>query len=223
MTAIPYIATLLHIMIHTRSFSFEYSPERRIQFPDIAIAKGHHCLLLGDSGSGKTTLLHLIGGLLRGYAGSLKVNETELSSLSESALDAFRGKNMGFIFQRNHLISALTVEKNVTMASYLSGVTIDKAHSASVLKQVGLGDRLKSKVTEISHGQAQRVAIARAVVHSPSLILADEPTSALDDKNCGKVIELLLATAQQNGATLVVATHDQRLRDKISHHIVLNS
>jgi ABC-type lipoprotein export system ATPase subunit len=210
-------------MIQTKDLTFNYTVDRSIRFPDVSIDDGQHYLLLGDSGSGKTTLLHLLGGLLRGYRGSLKVDNVELSTLRETELDAFRGKHIGFIFQRNHLISALTVEKNVMMASYLSGSGADKARVSFVLDHLGLGDRHKSPVTEISQGQAQRVAIARAVVHKPSIILADEPTSALDDKSCEKVIQLLLNTAKENSATLVVATHDQRLKDKISHHVLLNA
>ena len=208
-------------MVAVSKLSFSYTPDRSISFPDFALAKGEHCLLLGESGSGKTTLLHLLGGLLRGYNGSLQVESTELASLSESALDKFRGKNIGFVFQKNHLISALSVEKNVIMSPYLAGINIDKAHAHEVLTSLGLASKIKSSVKEISQGQAQRVAIARAVMNHPAVILADEPTSALDDKNCALVSNLLLDVANRNNATLVVATHDQRLKDKIKNQIVL--
>ena len=170
----------------------------------------------------KTTLLHLMGGLLRGYSGNLQLNNTELSSLSESRLDKFRGKNIGFIFQRNHLISALSVEKNLFMAPFLAGVPIDRQRSHELLKDLGLEQKSKSSVTEISQGQAQRVAIARALLNKPAVILADEPTSALDDKNCERVINLLLELATKNKSTLVVATHDQRLKEKIKNQITLD-
>ncbi len=208
-------------MINVSNLKFSYSLARAISFPDFSLTKGEHCLLLGESGSGKTTLLHLMGGLLRGYDGSLKLASTELSSLSEGALDKFRGKNIGFIFQKNHLISALSVEKNVIMSSYLAGSKIDKNHVQEVLTELGLGEKIKSSVKEISQGQAQRVAIARAVMNQPSVILADEPTSALDDKSCERVISLLLDVATRNNSTLVVATHDQRLKDKIKNQIIL--
>lgn len=208
-------------MISVTGLSFAYAPQRSISFPDFSLNKGEHCLLLGESGSGKTTLLHLMGGLLRGYSGTLQLAGAELSSLSEGALDKFRGKNIGFIFQKNHLISALSVEKNVIMSPYLAGVEIDRKHAHEVLAELGLGERIKSSVKEISQGQAQRVAIARAVVNHPSVILADEPTSALDDKNCERVISLLLDVAARNNSTLVVATHDQRLKDKIKKQIIL--
>ncbi|MBL7835100.1 MAG: ATP-binding cassette domain-containing protein [Cyclobacteriaceae bacterium] len=208
-------------MIAISKLSFSYTPDRSITFPDFALDRGEHCLLLGESGSGKTTLLHLLGGLLRGYTGSLQVAGTELNSLSEGALDKFRGQNIGFVFQKNHLISALSVEKNVIMSPYLAGINIDSHHAHEVLKSLGLGDKMKSSVKEISQGQAQRVAIARAVMNHPVVILADEPTSALDDKNCALVIKLLLDVATRNNATLVVATHDQRLKDKIKNQIIL--
>lgn len=208
-------------MIAISNLKFSYTSDRSISFPDFTLNKGEHCLLLGESGSGKTTLLHLMGGLLRGYSGTLKLAETELSSLSESRLDKFRGKNIGFIFQKNHLINALSVEKNVIMSSYLAGIKVDHAHAKEVLAELGLGEKTGSSVKEISQGQAQRVAIARAVMNHPAVILADEPTSALDDRNCERVINLLLDVATRNGSTLVVATHDQRLKDKIKNHIII--
>jgi len=210
-------------MITVTDLSFSYTASRMLAFPAFSINKGDHCLLLGQSGSGKTTLLHLLGGLLRGYLGSISMEGTELSTLSESALDAFRGKNIGFVFQKNHLISALTVEKNLMMAPFLSGIAFQEDRMVQVMEQLGIVELRKSKVTEISQGQAQRVAIARAVLNNPSVILADEPTSALDDTSCASVIDLLLSVANENNATLIVATHDQRLKDKISKQVMLVS
>lgn len=209
-------------MIEVKNLSFSYQENRTLSFPDFALEKGEHCLLLGESGSGKTTLLHLLGGLLRGYAGSIQIVGTELSKLSETELDHFRGKHMGFVFQKNHLISALTVEKNLMMAPFLAGIPIQSERIDEVLGQLGMTQTRKLKVTEISHGQAQRVAIARAVLNHPNIILADEPTSALDDSNCKKVIDLLLNIASLNQSTLIVATHDHRLKNKISNQIQLH-
>jgi ABC-type lipoprotein export system ATPase subunit len=208
-------------MISVSDLSFGYGPKSSLRFPSFSIGEGEHCLLLGDSGSGKTTLLHLLGGLLRKYTGSVRVNDTELSGLSETALDHFRGQKMGFIFQRNHLITALTVEKNLMMSPYLAGLPVDQGRIAEVLTELGISEKRKSRVTELSQGQAQRVAIARAVLNKPSIILADEPTSALDDKNCDRVIDLLMNVARQYRSTLVVATHDKRLKDKISREVRL--
>lgn len=210
-------------MIQVSDVSYSFGNGVDIRFPDFRVERGEQCLLLGESGSGKTTLLHLIGGLLRGYKGSILLDDVELSSLSESKLDRFRGQKIGFIFQRNHLIQALTVEKNLMMAPYLSGLQFDKVGMRTALENLGLKGREGSKVTQLSQGQAQRVAIARAVMNHPSLILADEPTSSLDDRNCDRVIHLLMNMAAKNNSTLLVATHDQRLKSIIEQTVHLTS
>ncbi|MCU0420642.1 MAG: ABC transporter ATP-binding protein [Cyclobacteriaceae bacterium] len=208
-------------MVEVRSLSYQYPHATSISFPDFSADVGKHYLLLGQSGSGKTTLLHLVGGLLRSQQGSIRVCGTEVASLSEAALDRFRGTNLGFVFQKNHLMAALTVEENLWMAPYLAGKELKKQRAEEVLAQLGLADKRQARIQELSHGQAQRVSIARAVMNKPAVILADEPTSALDDANCEKVTELLLSVAKQNEATLVIATHDQRLKSKITHHLHL--
>jgi ABC-type lipoprotein export system ATPase subunit len=147
-------------MINISNLSFSYNPRQTLTFPSFSLNNGEHCLLLGESGSGKTTLLHLLGGLLRGYSGNLQLNNTELASLTESELDKFRGKNIGFVFQKNHLISALSVEENLLMSPYLAGNRVDQVHTSEILAELSLAEKRKSRVTEISQGQAQRVAIA---------------------------------------------------------------
>lgn len=208
-------------MIKTSSLSYSYSSEKKIHFRDLKVDKGEQFLLLGESGSGKTTLLHLLGGLLKSQSGSIEVNGTDITTLSESALDHFRGQHYGFIFQRNHLITALSVEKNLLMAPYLAGLPQDRNRVEEVLTQLGIADKKHAAIRELSLGQAQRVAIARAVLNKPTVILADEPTSALDDKNCDRVSDLLLEVAQQNQSALIIATHDQRLKLKIKNLIQL--
>lgn len=202
-------------MIDVSNLSYSYPEGRNISFEDFHVQKNEHILLLGESGFGKTTLLHLLGGLLRGANGSIKVSDTELTSLSETQLDQFRKKHLGFIFQKNHLITALDVEENLLLAHK------DHSRADELLSSLNLSDVKKSKVTSLSHGQAQRVAIARALMNKPDVILADEPTSALDDKNCEAVIQLLLAVAEKNQSTLVIATHDSRLKSKINRQIKL--
>ena len=208
-------------MIKTTALSYSYDAEKKIQFSDLKIQTGEQFLLLGESGSGKTTLLHLLGGLLKSQRGSIEVNRTDITKLSESALDRFRGQHYGFIFQRNHLISALSVEKNLLMAPFLAGLKQDKERVEEVLNQLGIVEKKHAAIRELSLGQAQRVAIARAILNKPSVILADEPTSALDDKNCDRVSDLLLSVVDQNKATLIIATHDQRLKNKIKNLIQL--
>jgi ABC-type lipoprotein export system ATPase subunit len=208
-------------MITIERLTYSYNTEKKISFQDITIPQGEHWLLLGESGSGKTTLLHLLGGLLKSQEGKVIVNGTDITRLSESGLDRFRGQYFGFIFQKNHLISALSVKNNLLMAPFLAGLKQDEQRVDEVLEQLDLRQRKDARITELSHGQAQRVAIARAVLNKPAVILADEPTSALDDKNCDRVIELLLQASSQNNATLVVATHDQRLKSKIKNQLIL--
>jgi ABC-type lipoprotein export system ATPase subunit len=213
-------------MIEVNGLSYSYnshkaSDSNQLSFPDFRVDKGGHFLLLGESGSGKTTLLHLLGGLLRPTKGKIEVDNIDISKLSETELDRFRGRNFGFVFQKNHLISSLTVKKNLLMASFLAGVYQDEDRIENVLNQLGLQGKADSKIQELSQGQAQRVAIARAVINRPAIILADEPTSALDDKNCGRVIELLNSVAIENNAALIVATHDQRLKKEMNSQIIL--
>ncbi len=208
-------------MIKTNSLFYSYAAEKKMQFSDLTIQTGEQFLLLGESGSGKTTLLHLLGGLLRSQHGSIEVNGTDITKLTESGLDRFRGQHYGFIFQRNHLISALSVEKNLLMAPFLAGMKQDNHRVEEVLIHLGIADKKRNRIQDLSLGQAQRVAIARAVLNKPSVILADEPTSALDDKNCDRVSDLLLSVADQNNATLIIATHDQRLKSKVKNLIQL--
>ncbi len=207
-------------MIKTFGLAYTYT-DKTITFSDLNIRKGNHVLLLGESGSGKTTLLHLLGGLLKSQTGVIEVNGTDITSLRESGLDHFRGQHYGFIFQRNHLIQALTVEQNLLMAPFLANLNQDKSRIEEVLSQLGIAEKRHAAIRELSLGQAQRVAIARAVLNKPVVILADEPTSALDDKNCERVIELLLSVASQNNSTLVIATHDHRLKSSITNLIQL--
>lgn len=208
-------------MVDITSVQYAYSGASAIRFADFQLAGGEHCLLLGESGSGKTTLLHLLGGLLRSQQGVIRIHDTDITQLSEAALDHFRGKHLGFVFQRNHLIQALTVRQNLLMAPFLAEMRQEENRVDEVLDRLGLLNRKSARVRELSQGQAQRVAIARAVINKPDVIFADEPTSALDDRNCDRVSELLLSVANEQKATLVIATHDQRLKAKITKQIVL--
>lgn len=208
-------------MIRVTGLSYSYASNRKITFADLAVRQGDSCLLLGESGSGKTTLLHLLGGLLASQEGTIDINGTLINELSESGRDQFRGRHIGFVFQRNHLINAVSVRNNLLMAPFLAGLPQDEKRVDEVLRLLDLADRKNDRVTALSQGQAQRVAIARAILNKPSVILADEPTSALDDKNCRRVMELLLQASAESNAALVIATHDQRLTSTITNRIQL--
>jgi ABC-type lipoprotein export system ATPase subunit len=208
-------------MLQAQNLKFSYGGSNTLSFPNIECQDGEHWLLLGQSGSGKTTLLHLLGGLLSPQNGSIKIGETEMSRLNGSNLDKFRGQNIGIIFQTAHFVKALTVQENLILAQQLAGKKIDKQLIVNVLQKLNLEHKLKSKTSELSVGEQQRVAIARALVNSPALILADEPTSALDDKNTDEVIQLLEKTASEANATLIIVTHDNRLKDYFKNQIML--
>jgi putative ABC transport system ATP-binding protein len=186
-----------------------------------AVTAGEHSLILGPSGSGKSTLLHLIAGLLRPSRGRVLVAGQDLEILTPAELDAFRGKMIGIVLQRLHLIPALTVRDNLRLARTLARLPPDAARIDALLADLGLGGLAGARPSRLSQGEAQRVAIARAVVNQPALILADEPTSALDDANCETVLGLLRAQAEASGATLVIATHDARLKPHFRHRLEL--
>lgn len=185
----------------------------------LQIAKGEHTLLLGPSGCGKTTLLNVMAGIAEPQSGHVTINGTALENLTVSERDRFRGKNIGLVMQRLHLISALTIYKNLRLVPQLAGVVVDDAAILNALDKLGVADKLHHYPRQLSQGEAQRVAIARAVVNRPALILADEPTSALDDVNCLAAIDLLFAEAGEFGATLIVATHDARIKTRFTRVI----
>ena len=208
-------------MLQTHDLTYTYPGGTSLRFPDITCPTGEQWLLLGQSGSGKTTLLHLLGGLLSPSAGNVRVKETELNRLSTSQLDAFRGKNIGIIFQKAHFVRALSVKENLALAQQLAGLPINKNRIEDLLNRLNVGHKIDKKTYELSQGEQQRVAIARAMVNQPSVILADEPTSALDDRNCEEVIQLLEEQARAAEATLLVVTHDNRLKERFAKRVLL--
>lgn len=208
-------------MLQTKDLRHSYDGKLEIRFPDIHCRENEHWLLLGQSGSGKTTLLHLLGGMLSVQNGSVQVAGTELSKLSQSALDRFRGRQIGIIFQNAHFVSALTVEENLALAQQLAGLPVNRDRIRELLDHLNVGHKLKDKPRRLSIGEQQRVAIARALINRPAIILADEPTSALDDVNCQEVIKLIEREATEVGATLLVVTHDGRLKEQFDKQIDL--
>lgn len=179
---------------------------------NLQLKASEQCLIIGESGCGKTTLLHTIAALTKPIEGKIIINNTEITKLSESASDIFRGQNIGIIFQKLHLVKSLNVLDNLLLSPYFSDLKQDKNLALKTLKNLNI-ENLAIKLPEnLSQGQAQRLAIARAILHKPTLILADEPTSGLDDKNCEIAINLIKETAQKNKAILIIVTHDNRLR-----------
>ncbi len=192
-----------------------------VRLPDITIYAGEHTLLLGPSGSGKTTLINAMTGLQAVHAGQVMVDGESISALSATDRDALRGKKMGLVMQRLHLIAALTVRGNLRMAQRLTGAAVSDNTINHVLQSLNIADKHNRYPRQLSQGEAQRAAIARALVNQPMLLLADEPTSALDDVNANAAIRLLYEQAAIQGATLVVATHDGRIKPWFKHVISL--
>ena len=209
-------------MFQLRNLQHAYDGTTVLRVDKWRAAQGEHWLLLGPSGSGKSTLLHVLGGLLRPMSGEVIVADERVDALSPAALDRFRGRTIGIVLQQLHLVSSLTVEKNLLLAQYLAGVDQSKARVMEVLGSLDLGDKARAYPHELSHGQAQRVAIARAVVNRPKILLADEPTSNLDDERCMAALSLLQQQAQACNATLVIATHDGRIRAGVPRHFELH-
>ena len=208
-------------MLRLTGIRQRYGAREVLSLERFEAAAGEHWLVLGASGSGKSTLLHIISGLLRPSAGEVEVAGQALGRLERAALDRWRGRTVGIVPQKLHLVASLTVAQNLALAQYLAGVPQDGARIAEVLAGVGLAGRGDERPARLSHGEAQRVAVARSVVNRPSLLVADEPTSNLDDANCAAALDLLESQAASCGATLVIATHDRRARARFTNRLEL--
>ena len=199
-------------MFQFRDVRHAYNGIDVLQIRDWLATQGEHWLVLGPSGSGKTTLLHLLAGFHKPSYGEVIVAGHPLAKMKPRPLGRFRARHIGIVLQRLHLVESLTVTGNLLIAQYFSGLGRDRARVAEVLADLGLANKANAYPRELSFGQAQRVAVARAVVNRPTLLLADEPTSNLDDAHCMQTLELLEAQARACNATLVIATHDQRIK-----------
>jgi len=177
---------------------------------NLAVEQGEFVALVGPSGSGKSTLLNLIGGLDRPTEGQIWLNSVELTAQDERGLTAHRRHRVGFVFQSFNLLPRLTALENVALPLVFGGVPERQrlARAQKLLGQVGLGDRLNHRPTQLSGGEQQRVAIARALVGEPALLLADEPTGNLDTATGGEIMALLKTLNVERGLTLLVVTHD---------------
>ena len=198
-------------MISTRQLGYRYAGGPLITFDDIDVPQGGVMLLRGLSGSGKSTWLALAAGLLVPAEGGITVAGQSIKTLGKTAGDAWRSTTIGFLPQKLHLSSALTVRDNLAMAQWAAGQAQDEERIAEALTALDVQALAQRKPSQLSGGQAQRVALARAVLLQPRVILADEPTASLDDEAAVAAVQLLDATAERTGATLVIATHDSRI------------
>ena len=210
-------------MLSIDNLSFGYTQERILSIPHMELEEQQHLLILGNSGSGKTTLLHILGGLLAPEQGKVLIGKSDIYALSNAQRDRYRGQNIGLIFQKPHLVSALSVLDNLLLAQYLSGTAQDKGRATEVLEELNLGHKVGAKVKQLSQGEQQRVTIARALLNRPRLILADEPTASLDDENALVVVNMLKSQANKYQASLIIATHDQRVKNEFEHQLNLHS
>lgn len=188
---------------------------------NLTVNEGEIVSIIGKSGAGKTTLLQIIGTLERPDSGKIVIDNTDVFTLGEKQLAAFRNRHIGFIFQFHQLLPEFTALENVMMPALIAGESHQAAEkkATELLNQLGLSERMSHKPSQLSGGEKQRVAAARAMIMSPDIILADEPSGSLDEQNKRELHKLLLRLKQQFGQTILIVTHDKELA-QISDRII---
>jgi ABC-type lipoprotein export system ATPase subunit len=209
-------------MIAVRGLAHRYGAATALALAEWRVAQGERWAVLGPSGSGKTTLLHVVAGLVRPSEGEVEVSGQSLGKLQGATLDRWRGATVGIVLQALHLVRHLSVRDNLRLAQYLAHLPQDDTRIDDTLNSLGVAGKAARRPPELSHGERQRVAIARAVVNRPKLLLADEPTANLDDGAAALAVDLLTEQAARHGATLVVATHDARVKAKFRERLELS-
>lgn len=190
---------------------------------DLTIYTNDFVSIMGPSGSGKSTLINVLGFLDNDFEGDYLFEGKPLEHRTDQQISALRNKRVGFVFQDFNLITNMTVEENVRLPLLYSGLSArqTKGRVKEALEKVGLADKLKQKPSELSGGQKQRVAIARALINQPQFIIADEPTGALDTKTSAAIMAILTNLHQEQGVTIIMVTHDPRIRQFASRHITI--
>ena len=184
------------------------------------IEKGEFCVIVGASGAGKTTILNILGGMDTLTEGAVWLDGSEISSYKRKQLTAYRRYDVGFVFQFYNLVQNLTAKENVELAAQICREPLD---AEEVLRQVGLGERMKNFPAQLSGGEPQRVAIARALAKAPKILLCDEPTGALDYQTGKAVLALLQDTCRKKGMTVIVITHNSALAGMADRIITVRS
>jgi len=202
---------MIEILNITKSFKMGETILNVLHGVDLTIKKGEYVAIIGPSGSGKSTLMNVIGCLDKPTTGQYRLNQQDVSQLSEKELARQRNKNIGFVFQRFNLLGKISAQRNVELPAQYAGIALSQRQilSRRAMEEVGLGDRLDHRPLELSGGQQQRVAIARALVNRPNILLADEPTGALDSKTGKEIMDLFESLQVQNPEmTIILVTHD---------------
>ncbi|WND01812.1 ATP-binding cassette domain-containing protein [Temperatibacter marinus] len=209
-------------LIEVSNLKHAFQEQVVLDIPRWQIEDGQHSLILGPSGSGKTTLLSILTGLLKQSEGIVTVLGETLAHIPSRQKDRFRAQHFGVVFQDNHLISSLTVRENIEITQQITGGKADWEWAKHLLNELGIFSKVSKKPNALSRGEAQRVALVCAAMSRPQILIADEPTSALDDHNTEKVIGLFNKLAREVNSTLLIATHDQRLKRLYDHQLSLN-
>lgn len=194
---------------------------KAIDHTDISVERGEFVAVVGRSGSGKSTLLHMLGGLDRPDSGKVFIEGRDIFGLKDEQLAIFRRRKIGFIFQDYNLMPALNVWENIVLPIGLDGKRVNKDYVMSIVKSIGMEDRLTATPSMLLGGQKQRVAIARAIASRPAIILADEPTGNLDSKTEMEVISILKNCVSKYGQTLVMITHDETIAQMADRIIII--
>lgn len=209
----PGTGTLLTVSGVKKTFHLGSKPVKVLNGVDLSVESGEFVALCGASGSGKTTLLHLLGGLDVVDEGSIQCGNSDLSEMSRPAVTRFRNQEIGFVFQAYHLLPELDALENVVVPARMARKPAIEAEERAkqLLARVGLAERIDHRPNQLSGGEQQRVAIARALMNQPRVILADEPTGNLDSATGEEIISLLADLHKEDGATLLIATHDEKV------------
>ena len=207
----------------SKTYNDRTVPVHALNHIDLEINQGEFTAIVGPSGCGKTTLLNILGGLDQPTKGSVTIAGTEITQMRDSDLIDFRLKNIGFVFQAYNLISVLTTMENVEFIMLLQKQPKTKrdARAMELLRQMGIVDKADQRPSQLSGGQQQRVAVARALASKPQFVLADEPTANLDSKSTNDLLDIMAKMNEEEDATFVFSTHDQRVIDKARRVITL--
>lgn len=216
------MAWLLEANNISQKFILDGEEELVLDSINLSVAPSEFVAITGSSGSGKSTLLSVLAGIDQPSFGTISIDGTDITTLSEDQLAPLRNRSVGFVFQAFHLVPSLSVLENVMFPAQLAGDNKAAVKAEALLEKVGLTHRMSSFPKQLSGGEQQRVAICRALINKPSIIFADEPTGNLDSNNSKGVIKLLIELQQETGAALIMATHSQTIAAQADRKLVIH-